>query len=139
MYLIIFVFVLTIVMLFVEFQIKTYCLVRNRCAPSRFLTVGILIVEIMTVGILNGSPHLYLDKKMYPSTTLPVDEHRNDDDYITLSSRVTLVPPTAPASRGCISKTVRNRFSEVVLMKPISAFGCRPYNTGLSAGRTSSM
>ena len=57
----------------------------------------------------------------------------------TFSSLV--APPPAPAeeSLGCISRTVRNRFSEVVVRKPISAFGWRPYKYGLSGGRLSSM
>lgn len=44
----------------------------------------------------------------------------------TFSSRVTLVAPAAPESLGCISNTVRNKVSEAVVRKPISAFGCSP-------------
>jgi len=57
---------------------------------------------------------------------------------ITFSSGVTVAPPEAPASRGCISNTVRNKFSEVVVRKPISALGCKPYRYGDSRGIISS-
>lgn len=43
------------------------------------------------------------------------------------SSRDTPVPAPESVSFGCISRTVRNSFSEVTVRKPISALGCRPY------------
>lgn len=58
---------------------------------------------------------------------------------ITFSSLVTVCPPEPPVSRGCISKTVLNRFSAVIVRKPISAFGCNPYKYGDSGGIASSM
>ncbi len=44
----------------------------------------------------------------------------------TFSSLVAPAPDPPDESLGCISRTVRNRFSEVVVRKPISALGCRP-------------
>jgi len=44
----------------------------------------------------------------------------------TLSSRLIPNPDPVPESRGCISSTVRNRLSDVVVRKSISALGCRP-------------
>lgn len=43
------------------------------------------------------------------------------------SSRDTPAPAPESLSLGCISRTVRNSFSEVTVRKPISALGCRPY------------
>ena len=42
---------------------------------------------------------------------------------LTFSSLLTPAPAAAPESLGCISNTVLNRFSEVVVKNSISAFG----------------
>jgi len=62
-----------------------------------------------------------------------------NDLFVTFSSRLTAVPPSPPVSLGCISKTVLNNFVAAVVSEDISALGWRPYKTGLSGGRKSSM
>ena len=52
---------------------------------------------------------------------------------------MTVWPPELPASLGCISKTVLNKFSELVVKNPTSAFGCKPYKYGDSGGKLSSI
>ena len=46
--------------------------------------------------------------------------------FCTFSSRVVPPLPSPDESLGCISSTVRNKFSDVVVKNPISAFGWRP-------------
>jgi len=51
---------------------------------------------------------------------------KDSQRIVTLSSRLMPNPAPVAESRGCISSTVRNRLSDVVVRKSISALGCRP-------------
>ena len=50
----------------------------------------------------------------------------NGYEVFTFSSLLVPPAPAADESRGCISRTVLKRFSEVVVRKPISALGWSP-------------
>jgi len=82
---------------------------------------------------LQRSSAWYITYGNISSTHLCITAHKHQlhmkwtTPALTFSSLVTPPAAAAPESRGCISNTILNRFSEVFVKNSISAFGWRPY------------